>query len=122
MLVLESVGRDRVARLESSLRQRHRQVRNLRIIPRSDGIELHGEATSFYAKQLVIRDVRASGGLRIRANRIAVEDSHPHSIGIEKGSRILVAAGDDGVLQHYRDHLAGAGFQLDGARLRPGVL
>ena len=61
-----------VERLQAALRIAHRgRVRDLKIEWRAGGVELRGEAVSYYAIQLVLRDVLAAGVRRCR-NRIRV--------------------------------------------------
>ncbi len=66
---------DQLATLAVNLGRRH-MIRRLRIVADDDGVTLYGEATTFYSKQLVIRDVLAAGLGRILSNRIVVTPAH----------------------------------------------
>jgi hypothetical protein len=58
--------------LRHTLPSAHRnRILDLRVSVHADGVELDGLATSYYAIQLVIRDVLAAGA-RIRTNHIRV--------------------------------------------------
>lgn len=65
--------------LQTSLRGVHRGlVRNLRLETRAGGVEISGEAISYYAIQLVIRDVLAAGVRRCRSHlRVRPTVAHP---------------------------------------------
>lgn len=61
-----------LARLEAALRVAHRgRVRDLMLELDADGLAVSGVAVSYYAIQLVLRDVLAEGVVRCR-NRIRV--------------------------------------------------
>lgn len=61
-----------VAHLQQTLQAAYRnRVHNLRVSAHEDGVELGGEATTYHAVQLVIRDVLVAG-VRILRNRIRV--------------------------------------------------
>lgn len=60
----------RVEHLQRTLRAAHwGRIRNLSVTVNEDGVELAGEATCFYAVQLVIRDVLAA---HVRIHRIQI--------------------------------------------------
>ena len=67
--------------LQATLRTAHRgRVCGLRVEQHANGVEIGGEAISYYAIQLVIRDVLATGVRHCR-NRIRVRPgvTHPTS-------------------------------------------
>lgn len=65
--------------LQISLRSAHQgRIRDLRVAPHAGGVEVSGEAVSYYAIQLVIRDVLATGVRRCRSRiRVRPTVSHP---------------------------------------------
>lgn len=68
-------------RLQAALRAVHRgRVRDLRVERYAGGVEISGEAISYYSIQLVIRDVLAEGVRHCR-NRIRVRPSATHPSG-----------------------------------------
>ena len=59
---------------ESALRDRHRsRIRNFALDRVEDEVDLYGLATCYHAVQLAIRDVLANEQVRIRRNRILVD-------------------------------------------------
>ncbi len=59
--------------LESDLRRLYGgQIRRLRVTAREDGIDVDGEASSYYTKQLVIRDLLKLGWFPRATVRITV--------------------------------------------------
>jgi len=90
---------DTLRELETELRICHRVgILKLRLVPDEDGVVIEGEAASYYAQQLVIRDVMAAG-LRISRTRFTMrsENGKPRA---ETSSEVLPrrAASDRRVL------------------------
>ena len=64
---------DLTRQIAMSLHRRHgRQVRDLKIFRRSDGLILHGQASTYYGKQLAQHVAMKLHGLPIAANEIEV--------------------------------------------------
>jgi hypothetical protein len=62
--------------LELLIRTRsYGRVRDLRLELRGDGLILHGQACSYYAKQLAQQAVLEAGGLTLLANEIEVTNN-----------------------------------------------
>ena len=69
--------------LQAALRSAHaRRVCGLRVEPHAGGVEISGEAVSYYAIQLVMRDVLAAGVRHCRnCIRVRPAVTHPTSGG-----------------------------------------
>lgn len=76
--------------LESEIQRRHGgQLRRLRVSAREDGIDVEGEASSYYTKQLVIRDLLKLGWFPNTSIRITVRKSvHPCALDTGKQEEI----------------------------------
>ena len=125
-----------LGRLESALRKQHRgRVNNLTLATCNGGVELDGEAVSYHAIQLVIRDV-LSERLRIRRNRISVNpvpDSvfrrnrieprpRDQTVAAQKratatspNQRLLLACGDATLTTDVAARMSAAGYDVDTA-------
>jgi hypothetical protein len=64
---------ERLAQVEEHIRIRlSGRIREFRLIPRGDGLVLHGQTHTYYAKQLAQRAVMEAVDLPIRGNEIEV--------------------------------------------------
>lgn len=79
--------------LQTALQTAHRnRIRGLTLSEGEGGVELGGEASSYYGVQLLVRDVRAAG-VGIRRNRIRVRpDSAAQPAGRQSPKRHVVLA------------------------------
>lgn len=111
--------------VQLTLQAAHRnRIRDLTLTPWEDEVELGGEAVSFYAVQLVIRDVLAAG-VRIRRNHIRVRhttsenrtpraESQPADRPVTRlSAHVVLACADPRQSAEVAEHLRDSGYEVE---------